>query len=246
MMKIGFWIVCFVVVYLFMGILHVLFGVLHKYSFDDKAHSKMLFELLECAAPVFEKRGVRYAIMDGALLGSLRENEIIDGDDDIDMAVLYQHEDGSPDIYARENMRLACREIELKCDAFALSKEYNTWDYGQNFPIDTWRKIKRAEWRIFRKHPVLGISVPIFLDLNIFETDGEVFNAPEFDIEEEPYYPMDDYVPFRKNCNLYNVLFRCPNHPERILEIMYGKDWRIPRQDFKHIDMVREELDNGA
>ena len=236
-----------VFLYLLGGIVHILFGAYHKYSLNEKDHAEELFKLLSCAAPILEKRGVRYTLDAGSLLGSVRDNKIIDGDSDVDIVYLLNKYDGTKDLNAKENLRQACREIEIRCDAFALSKEYNAWDYGQTFPIDSWRRIARADWRIYKKHPVLGVTVPLFLDLYHAVTDGLVYYAPEFvETDYTAFVPNKDYVPFRKTCTMYDVPFYCPRNPEIVVELTYGKNWRVPKRDFRHHDLVENDRDSGA
>eukprot|EP00939_MAST-03C_sp_MAST-3C-sp1_P005240 g5240.t1 len=213
------------VVFVALGLLVIFLGIAVTLPMTNESHGRALFELLQCVAPIMEKHEFPYFMDAGTLLGAVRENQVIDGDSDVDLGFMI-----SPKAF--DNLRNAKDEIENVCNAYFMYKvdDKNSWVYWM--PFDSFRVVNRADFRIFSYQ--FGVVSQIYLDLYVYVYDPltDLVYAPTFvDDHNTPFTPLKDFLPLKKTCTLYDVEFFCPAEPEIVLRRTYGENWRVPSKD---------------
>jgi len=201
------------------------------FFWSDETRAKELMGLLACLAPILDKHKITWFIDSGTLLGSVRNNRIITGDEDIDLAVIRTSKlDGQ--------LELAMAEVNARnghCANTMMVMRGKPDFIGQWYmPLDSFRSIKRAEARLFALHPFIGLAMPVYIDIpdfNIDVIDNIIWDDDYVDAGNTPFLSIDSVLPL-KECKLYDKLFKCPAKPAEVLEREYGSDWQIPKRGF--------------
>ena len=184
-----------------------------KIPIDQKYNEINLKELL----PLFEE--LEYFVFFGTLLGLIRENELLEYDDDIDFLINEKHL-----IYV----------IELF---------YNRYDKSESslkIPIHPVNQHKH-----FKQATSIRDNVRTFVDMSFYEKNDEektiidfnsYNNSPQY---EENHFSMsqDLIYPIQKRYFQKYGYVKVPAQPIKCLEILYGNNWMIPYPK-KHYDEV--------
>ncbi len=190
---------------------------------------KTQWEMLCEVDRICRKRGIRYNIIAGTLLGAVRHSGFIPWDDDADVALL------RPEY---ERFRAAC-ETDLDKTRFlfqdsSVTKGYR-WGYG---------KLRRKETLFLRKgQEDMPYHQGIFID--IFPLDGvpagrlsrAFYNIPCFLVRKLMWSPVGartERVPWKRG--LYRLAGRCP---EACVKKFYGALVRHSCQAYKKSPWVR-------
>ena len=173
---------------------------------------------------------------DGALLGIVRNGDLIEHDDDIDLYLL----PGSKINYEK------LEKVGLKSDHYYLNEKIYNPD-GEIVIKDPWK-----EYCGIVKLMNKGLNRADILKLasQSYKTQKKeiIHTYPNIDIfylyESDGKYTVsswEDYVIFEKNevetlvkYELYDIPIFIPSFAENILERQYGIDWIIPNKDFKY------------
>jgi len=216
----------------------------HLLSSEDRA--KELMVLLECVAPILDEHEVPWYIDFGTLLGAVRRNELIPGDEDIDVSVLrtYDLTDRMKKVQkAVNNMNgPSCQHMHM-----ILRGDSEGELLGNSiFPICTWTCIRLTYARIFATHPVTGLPLPLFVD--IAEFDFDAVNNIIFDQhlrEHKPaaqvFLPSSAVLPIAQGCTLYGRPVNCPSDPAAVLRGEYGVSWETPQPGVRPFDFSNKE-----
>ena len=174
-------------------------------------------EFISTFTSIAQVAGINLLLEAGALLGLVRDADLIHWDGDVDFSV--------PNLDAKVLFQLISElnldplfkwsimsdlshskagEIFQIAGSFCPKGEWN----GPNIPFDILTRFDYGEWSI-------SLSGEIFkMPKNLFKASRLIM------IKELPVHiPID---------------------PERYLEIMYGMDWRIPRQNFSYADFYTD------
>lgn len=196
-----------------------------------------LKEMLQALIPCISGR---WFISDGALLGIVREGDLIDYDDDIDIFIF-------PDTIINFD-KLNSKFSHYK--DYMCYKVYNGTNEKPKFRSD-WNRFNsyysslpmyyrhnRAELfsvcsKVYKEERIeMKYTLP-WLDIFTLEEDEENkrFLVPYYFNKKLFYYNYDE---LQLNIN-YDLGFKIyiPNKAESILERQYGSEWRIPNKNFK-------------
>jgi len=150
---------------------------------------------------ILDQLSIKFWLVDGTALGTVREGSIITNDQDIDLRV-WASDWNFPIVFKK-----------LISNGFICKKIRDTKHYGNLSPGSVIRK--------------RGIKIDICLGYYYPLEDKIVVLAykPMSNVSVLPArFFKDDYF-----INFMDIKARVPNPPEEYLKIRYGKDWRIPR-----------------
>lgn len=181
---------------------------------------KILLENLEKTIKILDKHGFTYWASDGTLLGLIRNNDIIEYDDDIDITILKEdylklaYDEKIKNDFNKSGLHLALSEDSVK--KFQLIKIVTlnkSNDYTENY---------------------------IFIDIMPIEKENNRYVLSEIDARKmwaTSYYYENELFPLKKN-KLNNLSINIPNNPIPYLERVYGdcknnpqngsSCWKIP------------------
>lgn len=182
----------------------------------------------------------RWILSDGGLLGLIRNKDLLDYDDDLDLYLYPGTIINLPDDHPTLGM----------CDYYMEKKIYrknekkfkpNPWlEYlsylrctpetkGMNRP----QLFKYAKSRYGEEYIKPEFSQP-YIDIFKLKDEGNgIFTIDFWTKFLNHHYKLDELQNPQKNTDLgYNVYL--PNNPMAVLERLYGSDWRIEKKDFKY------------
>lgn len=158
---------------------------------------KIALENLVAIRDVLNELGIRYFLIDGTLLGLIRDNDFIRFDLDTDIGVLFEDFIGS---------KIGELGIRLEREGFSYT-EYG--DYNNNFEASFVRNGVKTDLFFYRK----------------FE-DKWIFHAFLNDEIITYFYPRE-MLDIITETKFKDEIFAIPKNAEEILAFKYGADWRI-------------------
>jgi len=166
-------------------------------------------EALEKAVRILEEEKIKWWLEAGTCLGAIREKDFISHDPDIDIGIA----PGNLKHWDKLKKRFLDAGFEF----------YKEWRWGR-------KKIELSfRWK--------GIKVDLFF----FFKKGNIWWHGAFG--PGPSGKYDKFLPHVFPAELFEeleeILFRnircfVPSPPEKYLEHRYGKDWRVPKKDYKY------------
>tara|TARA_R110001592_G_scaffold72574_2_gene221554 strand:+ start:77 stop:649 length:573 start_codon:yes stop_codon:yes gene_type:complete len=173
----------------------------------------------------------KWFIADGSLLGIIREGGLISYDDDID-------------IYIMEDTEIDLSHSILKKQKYYIcDKIYHP--HNQIVKVNTWleytRHIKNKNRKLNRPN-VMALAGKDYKEKKIipqFTTNHiDIFTLKKgedgrYTTNWDNYYYTEEELQLIEDYTLGFKVF-IPNNAEGVLERQYGKDWRVPKKDFKY------------
>lgn len=189
-------------------ILIILIITLDKDFNKERFIRQHLYELWSKTEPIFKKHDINYFAMSGTLLGAVRNEGIIEHDDDIDIAVLEDDEYKLHD----KNFLKDLEENEL---FFKTTKTF----------VD---KIMFKNKKVF---------IDIFI-LKKIDNEKLVFKNEKFQkIWPNEYFFVKEVFPLLEY-KFGDYKIKGPNNPIPYFERYFGNDWRIPKKTHNHLSEI--------
>lgn len=164
---------------------------------------------------------LRYFLIDGTLLGLVRENDFIGHDLDVDMGVYM--EDWSITDYTKLEELMNEKGLELHHAFGIFGKHFELSFKRNNIKIDLFFYNKKGNKRRFNAFLNGGRTLPD--DILTYEYEADLIeNLKETEFKGEK--------------------FMIPAEPEKVLVAKYGKDWKTPvtnwRWDFDPKNLISQ------
>ena len=203
-------IIFLLIVFLISCIYNFLHDKKEKKTFSKKEYDyihKVLLENFKKTAEIFDKHGFKYWASDGTLLGSVRDNGIIEYDDDIDISILKE-----------DYMRLI-NDKKIHND-FNRSGLHLLKPNVDDSKINTMRIVKvvtKNELNDYTKNK-------IFIDIMPREkiSNRYILSVKHArDMWPNSYFNDNELFPLKKN-KFNNLTINIPNNPIPYLERVYG------------------------
>lgn len=172
-------------------------------KFSDEKKAAIVRKMHEFSQLLETRLGVQSFITSGTLLGLVREGRFLAHDDDFDMAYVSCHEEQDKIIAERRKIF----DVVNEADGFTMKE----------------RTGGRAA--IFVK----ADDVEFHFDL--FAGYGEDGKFNEFPLKPGTV-SMEDIVPV-KSVEFYGEQIYVPKHPEKLLVLNYGEEWKVPDPAFR-------------
>lgn len=160
---------------------------------------------------VLKDLGIEPFLWAGSLLGAIRGKDIIDGDNDIDIAYISKYSKGEDIIRETQDLYTKLHELGLLYD-------YMDEDHQA-------RKPQEGIGTVFGQAHI-GTICP-YLDLFTMWVSGEDW----FDTWFGPVAKNVDTTIVPDSVELHGVKFPALKDPEWVLRMLYGDDWKTPRVD---------------
>lgn len=179
-------------------------------EFNPQSSPDIYIKSMTSLQSLFHANGFSLCLNGGTLLGTIRDNDFISGDDDVDMFYISK----------RNDLKSVLQEFETVIKPFLIANQYEI------IPISwTWNQ---------KKHPMLGqchiIKDGVSIDLwsGWFSDENRFYltYAIEGTLNKNDILPLKGY-------NLKESTFYIPNHYDEFLQVLYGKDWKIPDPNYK-------------
>ncbi len=177
-----------------------------------KARSEKILNILEKIKNVFKKNNIKYWLEGGTLLGAVRENRLLPWDKDADLVIYYQETDKLNKIVSD------LKKEKIKCKLVKYDRDAKCFKKGdiRKIKVDTPLKkgIRKIEIFLLKKLNdtyCYGIR---------YKRDYLLIKIPE---------------KFCKNTiekKVLNSIYSLPEDYEGYLSHRYGREWRIPDQNF--------------
>jgi len=184
----------------------------HKVQFDSKSEKEAV-DFLYQINDVLKTSNLPYWIEGGTLLGAVRDKKLIPWDHDLDMGIINTSDEEIGSIIKK-----------LKQKFYVSVKPFNnkgTWELGKYRVL----KIFPKKW-IFFKHE---LCCDLFVYYKGEHEGEEVFKYVVWGknaIHKKEFFNSTGDIEF------YNKKIKVPNNPESFLEVKYGKDWNIPKEQW--------------
>lgn len=181
----------------------------YKYIHD------ILIQNLEKTIQIFEKHGIKYWAIGGTLLGSIRNKNLIDKDDDIDLGLL-----------KRDFLKIQNNENNIINDLNDVGLHLiKTNGFYQN------KIVSKREDNDYTKNK-------IFIDIMGYDMINNKYNwlyPPHRKLWPNSWYYEHELFPLKKN-KIKNLDINIPNKPINYLKRAYGdcnndKCWKIPTNE---------------
>lgn len=216
-------------------------------------------QVLEYTISILNTNNVNYWLTDGTLLGIVRENRLLPWDDDLDFAV-FSHDISKNDLvklftdnqfeYIEELADMDCLHFEIQ--GFRV-------DISLYRKIDSYAEIKWVKYskNIFKKYFVSMVNVLFKIDKDKYEfllKESPAKRASVFMLyfvkiilprrilnllfffAKQFYQDVIMQMPIEllkfKQLKYRNLTVTVPCDSGKYLEIAYGKDWKIPIQNY--------------
>ena len=201
---------------------------------------EILKQMLKDIIPCIEGK---WFVGDGALLGLIREGDLLDFDDDIDIFILPETKinwDKLPDNlkYYKDYVCYKIYDERFgKCAPLSNWLRYN--QYIRLLPEN--RGLNRAELlqvaaTTYREEKIEMKYTKPWIDIFILEKDIEYdgqYNVPYYFSKDRHDFYKKENLELKENYDLGFKIF-IPNKAEEVMERQYGKDWMIENKDFKY------------
>lgn len=180
-------------------------GIYHKTMGAKKEiHKENLF----LTDDILKKYNIDYNLSDGTALGSVREKDIIEKDEDVDIEI---------DIDLLNKFKSIVEEFKKK--GFKIVR------FWENKKLNSNRRVNLIS--LYRKYHYID-----------FQFSGKGLYC--ISINDNPPRLCDEFLdlkyPYQKGF-IGDREFKSPS--EKYLELLYGKDWRIPKHKFKPNNIKR-------
>lgn len=160
---------------------------------------------------VLKELGIEPFLWAGSLLGAIRGKDIIDGDSDMDIAYISKYTKG-------EDIEREAQELYRKLHEQGLLADWFDGDNQKRYPQDGINTL------LGQAH--IGKIEP-YLDLFTMWVSGDTW----FDTWFGPVAKNIDTTILQDSVELRGVKFPALKDPEWVLRMLYGEDWKTPRQD---------------
>ena len=203
--------------------------VKRKKEFSKKEYDyihKVLLENLKKTIKIFDKHGLTYWASDGTLLGSIRDNDIIEYDDDVDFRILKE-----------DYLKLAYDE--------KIKNDFNKSGLHLSFSEDSLKKfqiikiVKLNESNDYTRNNIFIDIIPVEKENNRYIL-SEIYAR---NLWKNSYFYENELFPLKKN-KFNNLSINIPNNPIPYLERAYGDCknkpsrhgpcWKIPNHGKPH------------
>jgi len=188
---------------------------------------KILLENLEKTIKIFDKHNIQYWCTSGTLLGAIREEKIIEHDDDIDLGLfkddflkLQTNVNNIQNDLNEVGLHLLIREPEFDHNKIVLKRKDNNYNINKIF-IDI-MSFEKKDNRYILEPTVYG------------PPNGVGFWGNEWFYEKE-LLPLTTH-------KLSNLTINIPNDPVNYLERRYD-DWKTPVKQHNHIHEINLQVD---
>ena len=189
---------------------------------DIKYVHNILLEILVKTIKVFKKHNIKYWAIFGTLLGSVRENKIIDTDDDIDLGLL---KEDFLKIQNNENNILN----DLRTEGLHLIVSRGLWHN---------KIVLKNRFNNYEKNK-------IFIDIMCFEKNKDKYifsDESSRNTWSKAWFFDKELFPLKKG-KLNNITINIPNNSIKYLERFYGdckkdKCWKKPRGNAHHLGEI--------
>ena len=216
-------------IYLYIVLLYIMS------STSTSVHTKLL-KILEDLILCIEGE---WFVGDGALLGLIRENKLIEYDDDIDIYLL----PGSKINKQKLNkLQLSYQDYYLCGKVYDKNNDLqkkNKWieyiNYNNHLPINygcNRAEVAHYATKTYKKNCIKHTFTYPCIDIFYLEEYNDTYILPFYFGQK-----WCDYIIFTKDLTetmdtyLYNLKIKIPKKYKEVLEIIYGKNWRIPIKD---------------
>ena len=196
-----------------------------------------LKEILQALIPCISGR---WFISDGALLGIVREGDLIDYDDDIDIFIFPDTKlnfDKLPEKYKWYKDYMCFKIYNGNNQKPKIRSDWNRFtQYTGALPMCSGfnrGELFKFSSKIYREERIeLQYTVP-WIDIFVLEheEEDERYIVPYYFNKKLFYYNYEE-LELKINYDLGFKIF-VPNKAEAILERQYGSEWRIPNSNFK-------------
>ena len=184
-------------------------------EYYKKIH-KVLLENLIILLEIFEEENIEYSADSGTLLGVVRNESIIDKDDDIDITIM------------TNDFKRLKDSVKNKNDLYNKFNDKGLHVYLTGGLMDIVKVVKLNENGDYSKNH-------IFIDITeTKEFNGKVIQADWFHrwVWEDSWFYKEEFYPLKKG-KLNGININIPNNPIPYLERSYGdcsedKCWKIP------------------
>tara|TARA_R110002126_G_scaffold189101_1_gene337399 strand:+ start:3659 stop:4327 length:669 start_codon:yes stop_codon:yes gene_type:complete len=193
-------------------------GKKHKYSIKNRSFPSIrqkLFgvnkekhrENLKIVGEILKKNKIDFFLSDGTALGAIRENDIIEGDEDVDIEIDIKYLDKF----------ISIMEVFQK-------NEFNLMRYWLDTPLNSDKKINLISFHRDYHYVDFQFSGKGLYCISVNDNPPRL--CDEFLHLKEPHQ-------FKK---IEDIEYKVPS--DKYLELLYGKDWKKPKRNFKphHID----------
>ena len=169
---------------------------------DNKSRQELIY-LFQTIMKILQNNNLNFILFYGSLLGVLREDNFIDGDDDVDI--------------------LLDRKDADKLLSIVSSHDNISYRYGVSH---------NEQYNLFQLYlnnnthseDVLSLFGPIDIYYIDIDKQNNIISLPW----EDEIYCYNDIYPL-KPINIYGYDVFIPNKALQIIERGYGKDWMIPK-----------------
>src|SRR6185369_572101 len=163
------------------------------------------FRNLVDATVVLDKFGLTNFLIDGTLLGVVRENDFIGHDTDLDLGVFMEEWDF--ETFSKVVLEMMKHGFILYHSFGTFGRHFEAAWYRDGIKIDFFFYYKVGEKIRFNAFLNGGRTLPN--DILTYEYDRKHFDSLEYRAFKERTFPT-------------------PSDPEGVLEAKYGKEWRVP------------------
>ena len=206
-------------------------------NFYNPEEVKKAVMLLSRVVNIIEDVGLEYWLEGGTCLGAVRDGHFIPWDHDVDLGIKFDSED-------KITLLIKQLSVFFKIETRRFSGKHKS-QFGE------FRLIKIiSDKSIFRKVREkllnnIGYKNDFCLDLFIFykqPLNGDLNNIVyKYVVFNKVGYHQRKYLDETKKIVFYNREYFIPNHVENWLESKYGKDWRIPKEEW-HVNLDDKTL----
>ncbi len=170
-------------------------------------------EFISTFTSIAQAAGINLLLEAGALLGLVRDSDLIHWDGDIDFSV--------PNLDATKIYQLINALNLDPVFKWSVTSDLSYSKAGEIFQI-TGSFCPRGVW----SGPKIPFDILTRFDCGEWSTSlsGEIFKLPKILFKESKLIVIN------------KLPVHIPSDPEKYLQIMYGKDWRIPCQSFSYAD----------